>query len=420
VQSAGFVEGHDGWGAPREQYGPVGNSWLELSVEPGVEARVRTAHGMTLFGEVTGMLTFTGGGLDAAGSNLDPRTPKDFQLEKAYAGWRSGNLFPRLGKDALEISGGSQRYTIGTGMLVRTGASNGGKRGADWLAPHTAFQLTGITRLHTGPLLAEAFYLRPNDVPFSSTDIAGANLEVALPAATLGLAYLRFVSSQIPRRDGLDVWNTRAGVTPVPGIPDFRIDGEVAFEDNGGRSGGGYGSSIDGAYGGYVEPGYQLSALPWKPRLSYRYALFSGDTPGSDGSRNFDPLFYSSTDWGTWIQGELLGEFQSLNSNLITHQVRLRATPSDSLVVNVIYYHFESATRAPSALTALPASVQQSGRMSSRGVGDEVDFTLDWSVTAQISLSAVYGFNVPARGARGVTGGSRVWSHGMLYLSWSL
>ncbi len=420
VQSAGFIEGHDGWGAPPQQYGPVGNSWLELAVEPGLEGRLRLPHGTTLFGELTGMLTFTGGGLDAAGSNLDPRKPKDFQLEKAYAGWRSGDLLPALGPDAIEISAGSQRYTIGTGMLIRTGATNGGKRGGDWLAARTAFQITGIARLKTGPLLAEAFYLRPNDLPSSNTDIVGANLEYTLPLATLGFSYMRFVSSQIARRNGLDVWDARAGITPLPCMPDFRIDGELAFEDNGGGAGGAYGTRLDDAYGGYVEPGYQFSDHPWKPRLSYRYAFMSGGAPGSNGSRNFDPLFYSSTDWGTWIQGELLGEFQSINSNLLTHQVRLRATPTRNIVLNVIYYHFESATRAASTLTSLPAMVQQSGRMPSRWIGDEVDFMLDLSLTTQLTLSAVYGFNVPGEGARAVTGGSRVWSHAMLYLGWSL
>ena len=48
---------------------------------------------------------------------------------------------------------------------------------------------------------------------------------------------------------------------------------------------------------------------PSTPNFSYRYAFFSGGETSSGKSENFDPLFYSGPNWGTWTQGEIVGEW---------------------------------------------------------------------------------------------------------------
>ena len=44
-------------------------------------------------------------------------------------------------------------------------------------------------------------------------------------------------------------------------------------------------------------------------------------------NETFDPLFYGMSDWGTWYQGEIFGEFAASNRNLDTHTLRLRVEP---------------------------------------------------------------------------------------------
>jgi hypothetical protein len=35
----------------------------------------------------------------------------------------------------------------------------------------------------------------------------------------------------------------------------------------------------------YVEPGWTFSAVPWTPRVFYRYSHFSGDPNPNDGTK---------------------------------------------------------------------------------------------------------------------------------------
>ena len=81
--------------------------------------------------------------------------------------------------------------------------------------------------------------------------------------------------------------------------------------------------------------------MDWKPKLSYRYAFFEGDDPATSTNEAFDPLFPGFYDWGTWWQGEIAGEYFLSNSNLISHQVRLHLTPSESVGAGLIGYVFQ-------------------------------------------------------------------------------
>jgi hypothetical protein len=75
------------------------------------------------------------------------------------------------------------------------------------------------------------------------------------------------------------------------------VSSSVALESNGNR--------VSNALGWAVGPSYTFSSLRWQPTLYYRYASFSGG--GVSGNRDFDPLFYTMTEWGTWYQGDILG-----------------------------------------------------------------------------------------------------------------
>ena len=118
VDNAWFF-GSNAWaGNDRELIGDDSSHWMEWGVIPGVEGQFSLGEAGTLRARVSAIYTQTQVGLDAAGSNLDDRHPSAWTLEDADLGWSSGDLFPSLGQDAIELSLGSQQYTVGTGLLM--------------------------------------------------------------------------------------------------------------------------------------------------------------------------------------------------------------------------------------------------------------------------------------------------------------
>ena len=77
-------------------------------------------------------------------------------VEDAYLGWRSGILFPALGEDGIDVSGGRQVVTLGDGFLIQGDPVNLGnvdlganfdRGGAYYLAARKAFDRTAVLRL---------------------------------------------------------------------------------------------------------------------------------------------------------------------------------------------------------------------------------------------------------------------------------
>lgn len=393
VIGAAFVESNPWYGEPEANVGGDADRWFEGSVEAGFNGVLGLGGYGAAYGTLTGLGQATRGGLDLAGSNLDERDTEDLAVGQAFAGWRSGDLFGALGEDAVDLSIGRQNYFVGTGFLIGDGAADGGERGAYWIG-RDAFDLAGIARLQAGELLAEGFYLAPDDDPDTGTEVAGVNLEYAIgEAATVGATYLNVVDSDLAARDGMNVFDVRASATPVPALlPGLLLAGEFAYEDNGGEL---------EAYGYYGEVGYEFGGAPWTPYLSYRYAFFSGDDPDSGESEDFDPLFYGFEDWGTWFQGEILGEFALANSNLISHTVRLRAQPTEAVTTNLLYHYFR--LDEPEALG-----------VTSDEFAHEVNLIVDWTLSGNLLLTGVAGVTVPEDGAEEYTGGDDTWAHFML------
>jgi len=168
--------------------------------------------------------------------------------------------------------------------------------------------------------------------------------------------------SKTPSRDGLNGIYVYHEATPLPALPDLTYKASYVRESNSKSSG------LSEAYGWYATPAYQLSSLPWTPQLSYRYASFTGG-----GTRAFDPLFTGTSDWGSWAQGELLGEYVLSNSNLNSNQVRLLLKPNETVTTNLIYYKFQLNNRNQ-AFGLTPSRV-------SRNLADEVDLIIDVAMT---------------------------------------
>jgi hypothetical protein len=409
IDSALFLESDAWFGESRENAGDHVGSWLEIGVTPGFEGALSLGELGTLRARVSGVFTTTQLGLDAAGSNLDDRHPSRLTLEDAYLGWSSGDLFPSLGEDALDVSVGSQVYQVGSGFLFQDGATDGGpERGGYWLGLRRAFEMTAVARLRTGPFTGEIVYLKPNDAPDTSTDVVGANAEWAFgERARLGAGYWYFADSELARRDGLDVFDLRAELRPFERLPGLVLQGELVYEDNG---------DLNQSWGGYAEVGYAFQGARWSPAVSYRFASFTGNRGRLVGRLEaFDPLFYGFADWGTWYFGEIFGEYVGSNRNLDAHTLRLRAEPREGWTVQLLAFVFRLDELAPDLQPRLfDARILD---IRDKHLGYEVDLVVDWEMNDHLTWSGVVGALVPGAGLEQGTGGGSVWTHFMLLAS---
>ena len=217
----------------------------------------------------------------------------------------------------------------------------------------------------------------------------------------LGAVYFKIYDSKTASRDGMNGVYGYHEATPLSSLQDLSYTTSYVWESNSKNSG------LKNAVAWYAGPAYELSRLSWKPQLFYRYASFSGG-----GTKAFDPLFTGLTDWGSWFQGEILGEFVLSNSNLDSHQVRLKLAPSEVVTLNVIYYKFLLYDQNQDFGT-------KPSHVSSSSLADEVDMILDVSPANWWSMTATFAFAVPNEGFREAVHGSATWLSGMLYTNFN-
>lgn len=399
LEGAFFPQSQSWFGESRTNLGDKSDYWFEEVLTLGLDGNLTLDGFGSLYGRASGIAAATQR-TDAAGSNVPDDTQEDISWEDAYVGWNSGDLLAdSLGSGALDFSYGRQKYEVGSGFLFDDAGSDGRERAAYWIGPHKAFEQAAIARLETGGLLGRAVFLEPNDNPDSDTRLYGVDLqwtEEGLGSA--GIGYYHILDSETDTRDGLDVYDVRIDATPLSRVgflPGLTLKGEFAFEENGDR--------VE-AYGAYGEVGYDFGAtVPWRPYVSYRFAHFTGDElDTSSRDENFDPLFYGFNDWGTWLQGEILGEYVLLNQNLNSHTVRLRLSPGDDLTVNLLYYHFS-------------LDEAESFGVSDSDFADELNLIVDYAMNDNLAFSVIGALADPHEGATEFTGGDDVWYYGMLY-----
>jgi hypothetical protein len=406
LEAAIFAEKNAWHGESRSVVGDHVGYWWEWAVTAGLEGALELGDYGLVFARASG-IGARSQGVDAAGSNVDDPYDGAAELEDLVLGWRSGGLFPRLGDDALELSVGKQRYEIGDGFFLLDGAGDGGERGAFWLAPRKAFYMSAIARLTSGPYKAELFYLRPNDQPFSASDVLGGNFEyLAGETGTVGFTYLKVLDSQEGARSGLNLFAWRAALTPLALDRSFGLGGEYAIELNGSQS---------NASAWHVEASYEFESLGWKPFARYRYAHFSGDRRGSPELELWDPLFYGYSDWSSWYIGEIIGNFVAQNRDLATHTVWLRVQPIEAVTTQLIYNYY-SLVEPVTVISARDAN-PRAANIRSNHVGQSFDFVTDWSATSYLSFSGVVSALDPGAGMQQyVESDSKSWwLHFMLY-----
>jgi len=404
AQIDGFAEQNNGWGGHFKPPLQESHLFFESSLEQGLNGDFDLGNYGRLAGRVSGIFAMVGGGLNAAATNYGDLQARDFSIDDGYGKWTSGKLFPLLGEDAIQVIGGRYTYQIADGFLFDNGAKGGGDNVAAWLAPHHAFRQTGIVSLNSHGVLLQGFYLSPNDHPDTHTELAGFNAELRkFETLHMGFTYANIFHSDTPQRQGLNVFYARADGAVVPKVKDFYLSSSIVAESNGQR--------VSGAFGWYVTPSYTFSQLRWQPTVYYRYASFSGG--GHNGNHNFDPLFYGMSDWGTWYQGEILGNWLATNTNLNSHQVRLNVIANEQISINLIYYHFMLDSRAQTLVPSPAATV------TSRNLADEINLIADFSLTNWWTMALMFAVDVPGRAAREISGDDRTWIQPAIWSGWS-
>jgi hypothetical protein len=359
--------------------------WTELGSEFGLKFESKLWGG-TVFGQASGVYTHTSGD-DASGITTGMSEESKTTLEQGNLGWKTDATFTGLDKSTLSVQLGRFDYSIGTGMLINDGGSDGGDRGGWYLGLRKAFQNGLLIKLDSTTLKAEVFDFKNNPRKGGPQGEArGTNVDYTFGesgSVTLGGSYMK-VYPEGNQADA-NVYDGRASWTALKGLT---FSGEYAYEDSKDINGKGY----------YAQALYEFSDVAWKPSLTYRYALFNDE---------FNPLAYGYTDYGYWFQGEIAGNYPLYNNNLKSNMLRANVKPREGIVVNLFYYQFKLDDPTSFGVT-------------SDDFGDEVDLTVDWQATDRIYVIAVLAQLNPGNAAEQWTGGNKDWKYGMLYVSFTL
>ncbi|MFV3327910.1 hypothetical protein ACNFG0_15725 [Pseudomonas sp. NY15372] len=358
---------------------PGSSAWREGYVKYGLSASQALTDRGTAYGAFSLLSSATWGDGDAAGLTLGDE--RRTAVEDAYLGWRSGNLFPALGEDGIDVSGGRQVVTLGDGFLIQGDPVNLGKvdlganfnrGGAYYLAARKAFDRTGVLRVGgSRGWRGDLMWLKSDNHYQADTALAVGNLEHVGDIGTVGLSWIRGLDVDqryarimgLEHRDGMDTYSLRGRGSL--GVKDLEVAAEYVTQD---RTGG-----REDAW--YVEGNWTFSALPWSPTATYRYSRFSED---------FDPLFFGmSRGYGTWFQGEVAANYAGpFNSNTQVHHLGLKAKPRDNVTLGALYFDFDTLET-------------EQGNFGGR----EIDLYLEWMVNDHLLISPLVGFYTPERSA---------------------
>lgn len=413
-------------GAPGKRITGHGN-WTETFLHPELKASYETESYGTFYGDVSGQFTMTGGSGEPSLISTTYGHPWMVELENLYGGWKSGKTLTGLGLDenGLDLSAGRQSFRVADGFLISNGTNNAGKRGMWWTQSRTAFAQTGLAKLSSGNIRGDVFYLKnnasnhqflPGLYDNALTEVIGGNIELfgnvdkvegkpdpdgasnyADRKWYAGMTVFRVAAADSrnvysfgkgqtnatvtntlsSNRDGMTVFSFHLGGNPVPFLPDFSLYGNAVKENNNTA-----GAKVDAnAY--YIEPGYQLSDVAWTPKLSYRYAHFSGDkNPNDDKKEAYDPFFYNAITrgFGTWFIGEIVGNYVISNTNVNIHQLTFSVNPRDDLKLSVLAFNYQYDAKQQQGSTAV----------TSNDLAREIDFAAEWAATDNITLVGAF------------------------------
>lgn len=389
-------------GSPIAQDPPKrGAAWAEWYLEPGVGGITQVGSApLYVYGAVT-YLAAQSLGQDVYNSYTRNRG----DVEKAYVGF----LYDLPGKgNVVDVSGGRQIYQLREGFLISKvpGSTNIGRLGGLLLGPRLAFEKTLIARASLGPLKAEGIFLEPteyDEIPNSNTQVAGGTLQYAFDSKVeLGVTYLHVLSSdgaylvgvengqRVTRsQEGVRTYNGSLWARSLFGYEGLWFKSEYAYQDNEDYS--------MAAQAGYGWVGYEAKRLPWRPGLSYRYSLFTGDDPDTSKLERFDPLFSGGQQ--NFVPGMVMNAVTK-NANLVTHRGRASVKPTDSLEIVLDYFRFRADER--NNYGAVSPSMWS---LQSKALADEFDLSAFWSASKSVYVQGLAAVAIPDDGIEAALGG---------------
>jgi len=381
---------------PDQPSGDLSDNWMEGSIKPALSAQYTLDNSAQLYGKVSvvGERTYN------TPPTLVGNDASSFDVEDAYIGWRSGTSIAG-GENVLDVKIGRAPYKIGNQLLIGDGGAEGGSRGGYWSGVRKAFEMAAIASFTPNANKVEVFYLDKNELPESESHskLWGVNYEYSFNENnTLGASYMTWSADPAKNeaRNGLDVYNLRAYVAPIPSLEALSFQAEYVKEDNG--------DLLDST--AWNLKGASQLGTTWQPKISYRYAFFEGDDPATAKNEAFDGLFTGFNDWGEWWQGELAGEYFVSNSNLISHQLRVHTTPTEAIGTGLIFYDFRLDNPASAGVT-------------SKDVATELDWYMDWTINDNFVVSFVAAVAEPGDAVEQSSGRTDTFWYGMAFASYS-
>jgi len=372
-----------------------GSSWREGFIKYGLSVDQTLGSAGSVYGTANLVSSGTWGDGDAAG--ITDGTERTTKFDEAFAGWRSGELFPVLGKDGVDLSFGRQIITLGDGFIINDDGLNFGKGPADgklnrggayYLAARHAFDETAVVRLGgKDGVHGSMMWMKSNNRSQADTEMAAGTLEYTAAPGTLGLTYIhgisvddRYASDFQKQREGMNIYSLRGAGNA--GIENAHFAFEYAWQDKD--------AGDEKAW--YTEAGYTFANLPWSPDLTYRYSRYS---------KNWDSMFNGfSRGYGTWFQGEVASNYSGpFNSNTSVQHVALKVKPVDGVTVGALFFDYKTLHKND--------ALNLDGR--------ELDLYAEWAVSEHLIVTPLLGLYKPnkdeSNGANQVGGnGTNVYS----------
>ena len=399
IIGATFVGSNSWFGESESFLGANTDDWTEGAVELGVAGHFPLGSG-TFFAGLSGLVSATWSD-DASGLTVGLDDTHEADLEQAHIGWRSGDTFSSMDTDALTLKAGNFDYLVGSGLLLADGTRDGGNRGGWFLSVRKAFRESFLATLKSGAWKVDGFYLQGEGRTDERVYGYGGDLEYEFADTGLntGLLYLKIPDQNISDGTFREKYDSLAFRAYWAAADNLSFGGEYVYQSRPGTH----------PKGWYLRGAYKFSGTSWTPEFSYRYAHFDGDDLSTPGDEGFAPVAYGFTDYGTWFQGEISGNYPLENSNLKSHMLRLQLSPNDDWTLNVIYYDFK-----------LDQPQIFGDPVGSTDWGDEINLAADYPIGDRWFLNGVIAWLKPGAAATNWTGGKKTWTYGMLYVSFSL
>jgi hypothetical protein len=369
---------------------PGGSSWREGFIKYGLSVDRQLGAFGSLYGTANLVSSGTWGDGDASG--LSDGSERRTRPDEAFAGWRSGDLLPALGKDGIDLSFGRQIVQIGNGFIINDDGLNFGngiagreynRGGAYYLAARHAFDQTAILRLGgKDGVHGSLMWLKSDNHAQADSEMAIGTLDYSAAPGTLGLTYVhgisvddRYASEFQKQREGMNIYSLRG--TGDAGVKNAHFGFEYAWQHKD--------AGPEQAW--YLEGGYAFADAPWSPDITYRYSRYS---------QNWDSMFNGfSTGYGTWFQGEVAANYSGpFNSNTGIHHVALKVHPLENLTLGALLFDYSTLHKG----NALNLD------------GQEADLYAEWAVNEHLIVTPLVGLYKPKKDER--DGGNQVGGNG--------